>query len=185
MKKILYLVLFVIILFWIGITALKTFVYPIKYIDIIKEEAKNNNIDPYLVLAIIKTESSFNAKATSSKNAKGLMQMIESTANEVNDRINAYKDIENTDIYEVDINIELGCNYFASLIKRYNGNYYLAICAYNAGLGNVDKWIDEGIISDNLADYKNTTLPFKETEKYLKKVINTYTIYKILYHSSL
>lgn len=185
MKKILYVLLICMIVSFIGLKLIKTFVYPIRYFDIIKEEAVNNNIDPYLILSIIKTESSFNADATSNKNAKGLMQMIDSTAEEVNNNINLSDDIEESnsyiDIYDANTNIALGCNYFASLVKRYDGNYYLAICAYNAGLGNVDKWIADGTISPKLDDYENTSIPFKETENYLKRVITTYKMYKILY----
>lgn len=185
MKKILYVLIFLIIVFAIGLKLVKTFVYPIKYFDIIKEEAINNNIDPYLILSIIKTESSFRADATSNKNAKGLMQMVDSTAEEVNEKMNSSNDFEESnsyiDIYDANTNISLGCNYFASLVERYEGNYYLAICAYNAGLGNVDKWINEGIVSPKIDNYKNINLPFKETEKYLKRVMTTYKMYKILY----
>lgn len=180
MKKIICILLIVIILFWIGIIGLRTFVYPIRYFDIIKEEATKNNIDPYLILSIIKAESSFNKDATSNKNARGLMQIIDSTAEEINNKINPNSD-DNNDIYDVNVNIAFGCSYFASLVERYDGNYYLAICAYNAGLGNVDKWINDNIISINLDEYENVSLPFKETEKYLKKVMNSYKMYKILY----
>lgn len=58
---------------------------------------------------------------------------------------------------------------------------YLAICAYNAGLGNVDKWIENGIVSENLDDYNENDIPFNETKRYLKNVIKTYKMYKILY----
>ena len=113
------------------------------------------------------------------------MQMVDSTAEEVNDKINSSNDIEESnsyiDIYDANTNISIWCNYFASLVERYDGNYYLAICAYNAGLGNVDKWISEGIVSPKLDTYEDINLPFKETENYLKRVITTYKIYKILY----
>lgn len=183
MKKFVYILITLAIICLLGIRALKTFVYPVKYFDVIKEEAINNNIDPYLILSIIKTESSFKADATSNKNAKGLMQMIDSTAKEVNNKISgAYiEDESDIDIYDVSTNISLGCNYFASLVDRYNGNYYLAICAYNAGLGNVDKWISEGVIPSNLDNYNDTSIPFNETKYYLKKVMTTYKMYKILY----
>lgn len=180
MKKIIYLLFILIILFWVSITVLKTFVYPIKYFDVIKEEATKNNLDPYLILSIIKAESSFNKDATSSKNARGLMQIIDSTAEEINNKINKENE-ESGNIYDVNVNIAFGCSYFSSLVERYDGNYYLAICAYNAGLGNVDKWINENILSSKLDDYENVSLPFKETEKYLKKVMSSYRMYKILY----
>lgn len=181
MKKVICILFVLIILFWIGIMVLRTFVYPVKYFDVIKQEATKNNLDPYLVLSIIKAESSFNKDATSNKNARGLMQIIDSTAEEINNKINSGDNNDKSDIYDVNVNIAFGCSYFASLVERYDGNYYLAICAYNAGLGNVDKWINENIISTKLDEYENISLPFKETEKYLKKVMNSYKMYKILY----
>jgi soluble lytic murein transglycosylase len=164
----------------IGITVIRTFVYPIKYKEQIVTYSTKNNLDPYLALAIINTESKFDENATSNKEAKGLMQITESTAKEINDMTNSIDEINNTTIYNIDVNLEIGCNYLASLITRYNGNYYIAICAYNAGIGNVNKWIEQGIISDKL-DTTDVELPFKETTNYLKKVIKSYKMYKKIY----
>lgn len=156
---------------------LKLVLFPLKYFDIVKEEASKNNLDPYLVLSIIKTESNFNKDVISNKEAKGLMQIMDSTASEVakNSQINL-----EDDLYNENTNIALGCNYFASLIKKYNGNYYLAILAYNAGMGNVDEWIKQGIIDENLNN-TNVSLPYKETTNYLKRVIFSYKVYRIIY----
>ena len=106
--------------------------------------------------------------------------MLDSTANEVNDNINIVDSVDDN-IYDADVNIKLGCKYFSNLVKRYDGNYYLAICAYNAGMGNVDKWLENGYIEKNLDEYKNVNLPFEETSKYLEKVISSYKIYVKLY----
>ena len=178
----LFIVICLIIVFtiFVSITIIKKFVYPLTHFDTVKQASKDNGLDPYLVLAIIKTESGFNENATSNKQAKGLMQILDSTASDVNNEINIVDNLDDN-IYDIDVNINLGCKYFSSLIKRYNGNYYLAICAYNAGMGNVDKWINDGIISSNLADYENVNLPFNETSKYLKKVMKSYKAYKVLY----
>ena len=175
--------IFIIVLvaaFFLTIWALKTFVYPLTHFSIVKEAASENSLDPYLILAIIKTESGFNENAKSNKDAKGLMQMLDSTANEVNDNINIVDSVDDN-IYDADVNIKLGCKYFSNLVKRYDGNYYLAICAYNAGMGNVDKWVENGYIEKNLDEYKNVNLPFEETSKYLEKVISSYKIYVKLY----
>ena len=175
--------IFIIVLvaaFFLTIWVLKTFVYPLTHFSIVKEAASENSLDPYLILAIIKTESGFNENAKSNKDAKGLMQMLDSTANEVNDNINIVDSVDDN-IYDADVNIKLGCKYFSNLVKRYDGNYYLAICAYNAGMGNVDKWLENGYIEKNLDEYKNVNLPFEETSKYLEKVISSYKIYVKLY----
>lgn len=178
-QKIAIFLLVILILLIITLWIIKTFVFPCKHFDIIKEEAAKNNIDPYLVLAIIKTESGFDKNVTSLKQAKGLMQIMDSTAKEMNQGENL--DLNEESIYDENINISLGCKYLSTLIKRYNGNYYLAIISYNAGMGNVDKWIDEKIVSTDLNDTVNNNIPFKETKNYLKKVINYYKIYRKLY----
>jgi len=65
------------------------------------------------------------------------------------------------------------------LINRYNGNYILAIAAYNAGIGNVDKWLEQGIIVEDASNIEN--IPFKETNMYVRKIIRDYGIYERLY----
>ncbi len=168
--------IFVVLIYNLLINILRNYIFPLKYFDIIKEEAINNNIDPYLILAIIKVESNFDKNITSVKEAKGLMQIMDKTANDV-----LKNSSEELDLYNEYLNIEIGCKYFRSLISRYNGNYYLAICAYNAGLGKVDKWIQTGLIDYRLESYKNNNIPYKETKNYLKKVILSYNIYRFLY----
>ncbi len=180
-KVISYSILIIILILIIcGFICIKTFVYPLEYKEEVLEYSQKYNLDPYLVFAVINSESGFDKNATSSKNAKGLMQITESTAQEVNEITNSVDLLDGENIYDENINIELGCQYLASLITRYDGNYYLAICAYNAGIGNVNKWISQGNISESL----NTTdvqLPFPETTKYLRKVIHNYKVYKIIY----
>ena len=90
--------------FKIGIGILKIVGYPLNHFDIVKEEASKNNIDPYLVMAIIKTESGFNKEATSNKKAKGLMQIIDTTANDVNSQINVVDNV-NENLYDEKVNI--------------------------------------------------------------------------------
>ena len=181
-KKVISVILIIIFLILLvcGFIGIKTYVYPLEYKDEVLEYSKKYNLDPYLVFAVINAESGFDKHATSSKNAKGLMQITESTAKEVNEITNSVDSLDEENIYNEDINIELGCQYLASLISRYNGNYYLAICSYNAGIGNVDKWISQGQITEEL-NTTNIELPFKETTRYLKKVIHNYKMYKVIY----
>ena len=174
------LIIIFLILVVCGFIGIKTYVYPLEYTDEVLEYSQKYNLDPYLVFAVINAESGFDKHATSSKNARGLMQITESTAKEVNEITNSVDSLDEENIYNEDINIELGCQYLASLISRYNGNYYLAICSYNAGIGNVDKWISQGQITEEL-NTTNIELPFKETTRYLKKVIHNYKMYKVIY----
>lgn len=181
-KKVISVILIIIFLILLvcGFIGIKTYVYPLEYKDEVLEYSQKYNLDPYLVFAVINAESGFDKHATSSKNARGLMQITESTAKEVNEITNSVDSLDEENIYNEDINIELGCQYLASLISRYNGNYYLAICSYNAGIGNVDKWISQGQITEEL-NTTNIELPFKETTRYLKKVIHNYKMYKVIY----
>lgn len=181
MKKVIIISLCICVLIALSFLLLKYYFYPLKHFDIIQKEAGKNNIDPYLVLAIIKTESGFNKHATSKKEAKGLMQIMDATAEDVKNKMDT--DVDEKDIYNENVNIALGCKYLASLIEKYQGNYYLAVCAYNAGMGNVDKWISQGIIPNDLSEYKEVNIPFSQTKKYLYKVIRSYQIYHKLYRA--
>ena len=151
--------------------------YPIKYEEYVYKYSENLNIDPMLTFAIIKTESNFDSNAESPSGAIGLMQLMESTAKEQADKLNI--EYAKETLYKPEINLKLGLNYFNTLLDYYNQNYILAFAAYNAGLGNVQKWIEEGTIKEDGSDIEN--IPFKETNMYVRKVIKTYELYKRLY----
>lgn len=148
-------------------------IYKIDYSDYIEKYANEYNVDKYLIYAIIKNESNFIKDATSSKQAKGLMQIMNETGKEVSSKL----DIEN-DLYDEEINIHIGTYYLAQLINKYDNNY-IAVAAYNAGSGNVDKWIQNEVIKVDGSDVEN--IPFKETNNYVRKVFRDYDIYKKLY----
>lgn len=152
-------------------------IYPLKYSEYVEKHSKEYNIDPYMTYAIIKAESNFDSEAKSSSEAIGLMQTMESTAIETAKKLEL--DIEEADLYNPELNIQIGLKYFADLLKKYDGNYSLAIIAYNAGIGNVDKWIEAKIIKKDGTDLEN--IPFKETNNYVRKILRDYEIYKELY----
>ena len=127
-----------------------------KYADIINKHASKNNVDPNLIAAIIQTESSFNPNAKSGAGAAGLMQLMPGTA----------KGLGVSNSYDPDQNVAGGTKYIASLLKKYNGNLEYALAAYNAGPGNVDKWIKAG---------KMGNIPFAETKAYAPKVLANYS----------
>lgn len=176
--------IFIVILLSIGvylsyILICKIFIYPITYNKYVLSSAKENNIDPYLVFAIIKQESNFDKNACSNKRAKGLMQILDTTADEISKKI-SYINLDPLDLYDAKTNIYIGVKYFRTLVDRYNGNIRLALCAYNAGLGNVDKWINsENIYVDAKISIAN--IPFKETQKYLVNILKYYDRYVRLY----
>ena len=151
--------------------------YPLKYSEYVEKYAKEYNIDKYMVYAIIKAESNFNENAKSSSDAIGLMQIMEITAIETARKMDL--EVTEEDLFKPDLNINIGLKYFTYLLNQYNNNYPLAIIAYNAGIGNVDNWIKNGIIKEDGTDIEN--VPFKETNNYVRKILRDYKIYKELY----
>lgn len=176
-KKILIICIFIIFIFTVfKIINIKQIIikriYPTKHEDYVYKYSEENNIDPYLTFAIIKAESNFNKDSRSKSNAKGLMQLMDATAEEIAKKLNMPEEI---DLFDAETNIRLGTNYIATLLKYYNNNLYLALSAYNAGIGNVNKWIENGTIQKDGSDIEN--IPFKETENYVRKIQRDYKIY--------
>jgi len=153
-------------------------IYPIQYSEYVEEYSKENNIDPYMIYSIIKAESNFNPNVKSQSNAIGLMQLLETTAIEMSN-ITDENNITEKELYEPEINIKLGVLYYAYLVDRYKGNNILALTAYNAGMGNLDEWISQGIIKSDGSDIEN--IPYKETNNYVRKILRDYQLYIKLY----
>lgn len=151
--------------------------FPIEHYDLIKKYSDQYGLDPALVCAVINTESSFDADAQSPKGAKGLMQLMDETASWIAPQI----PIENFNVFRIkepELNIRLGCWYLSYLENRFDGDLTLIVAAYNAGSGNIDKWLnDESLSSDGK---KLDNIPFKETDQYVTRIkINRY-VYKFL-----
>ncbi len=154
-------------------------IYKQEYSEYVNKYAEINDIDPMWIYAIIKVESNFNKDATSNSGAKGLMQLMNSTAKEIANDLNI-NDFNENMLYEPEINIMLGTKYFDELLAKYNENYFLAIAAYNGGIGNVDQWISKGIINSDGSNIEN--IPYKETNMYVRKTINSFSVYNTLYN---
>ena len=88
--------------------------------------------------------------------------------------------IEEVDLKNPEKNIQIGVKYFQKLVSYYNGNYYLAITAYNAGIGTVSRWIENGIIKEDGSNIEK--VPYKETNNYVRKVLKNYKVYEELYN---
>ena len=153
-------------------------IYPIKYSEYVTKYAEENNVDKYMIYAIIKAESNFNPEVKSGSDAIGLMQLLEETAVEVSNTIDD-EDVTEQELYMPETNIKLGVSYFAYLLNHYNDNNILALTAYNAGMGNVDTWIKTGAIKADGTDIEN--IPYKETNNYVRKILRDYMIYMNLY----
>ena len=156
-------------------------IYPKKYSEYVEKYAQEFNVDPLLIFSMIKAESNFKEKAKSSSGAKGLMQLMEATANEIADKIDEPL-VEEESLLEPEKNILIGTKYYSELLKNFDGNMLLAITAYNAGMGNVNQWIRDGIIKADGSDIEN--IPYKETNMYVRKIINNYRMYQIIYEGA-
>lgn len=146
--------------------------YKKEYSEYVNKYAQKYNVDENLIYALIKAESNYKVDAVSSQNAKGLMQLMYSTAEEVAKKVLIELTEEN--IFEPDININIGTKYISTLLEKYQ-NLEVALAAYNAGSGNVDKWISNGTIKADGSDIEN--IPFKETNNYVRKILRDYKIY--------
>lgn len=153
-------------------------IYPTKYSNYVEKYAKEYDVDPLLVYSIIKAESNFNEKAVSTSGAKGLMQLMDATAIEIANKVDEPL-AESENLLEPEKNIMIGTKYYAELQEKYSGNMLLALAAYNAGIGNVSNWIEQGTVKSDGSDIEN--IPFKETNMYVRKIINNYKMYQKLY----
>ena len=148
--------------------------YPVKYANIISNEASATQFDADFICAVIAVESGFKKYALSSKGAMGLMQILPSTALSFTDELEI--DLSSIDdLYDETINIRIGTTYLRYLKNKFF-NIATVLAAYNAGETNVMNWLLD-------ANYSNdgvtlTTTPFSETNDYIDKVMTALRIYR-------
>lgn len=177
---ILLLIFIIFIMVFLGRYSLKL-LYPLKYSDYIEKYSDTYHIDKHLVYAIIKAESNFDSNAVSPKNAKGLMQLLDSTGEWAAKKADI-KDFSDEMLLNPETNINIGCWYFSYLMSKYHQDRQLALAAYNAGSGNVAKWLKDSSLSHD--GKKLNIIPFDETNNYVKRVNKYYKMYKSLYGES-
>ena len=149
---------------------------PITYKSLLYKNAGIYKVDPLLVAAIIKCESTFNPLAVSSAGAVGLMQLMPETAAEL--ALEKKIDYVNSEeLYKPEINIEIGFYYIQKLRKRYKGSLVLALAAYNAGLKMGDEWAQTGAGKKSGDELDVITYP--ETRQFVSDVLNAYTHFKV------
>lgn len=185
-KKLIFSILIIIIIvcsFLFFKDSLLKIVYPKTFKEVVYVYTEKYNLDENLIFAVIKAESNFNKEAISNKGAIGLMQLMEKTAEDVARKNNIDIDYDNMrdELKNVYNNIEIGSCYLANLMQKYQ-NVELSLAAYNAGTGNVDKWIEDGIITKDGKNIEN--IPYKETNNYVRKILRDYKIYQNLYEKN-
>ncbi len=148
---------------------------PLKYEKYIEKYADEYELDKYLVMGVIRAESSFEDNAHSGV-ARGLMQITDDTARWIAKELKL--EYSQDMILDAETNINMGCFYLSYLIERYK-NTETALAAYNAGMGNVSSWLsDARYSSDGMALYE---IPYGETKNYVRRVGVFEKLYKKIY----
>ena len=151
--------------------------YQLKYPELIQKYSAEYELDPYLVAAVIHVESSNDPKAVSKSGALGLMQVMPKTGEWIAEKLDI-SPFSKEMLTEPELNIRMGCWYLAFLRGRFDANRTHMIAAYNAGHGNVERWLADETLS---RDGELTSIPIEETENYVEKVQRAYEKYKTLY----
>src|SRR5688572_28689619 len=154
--------------------------YPLKHWDIIVQEAKNRNLNPYQVAGLIRQETIFTTRARSSANAYGLMQVLIPTARLTARKYGVGRDITVESLYEPRLNIQLGTAYMRDQIDKYGRIEYVA-AAYNAGPGRVVQW--KATLPLEMDEWAEA-VPFKETRGYIQGVVRNWLQYLRLYDAA-
>jgi soluble lytic murein transglycosylase len=149
---------------------------PLRYDDIIRQQAREKNLDPALIAAVIFVESRFIAGRTSPAGAEGLMQITPETARDIARRSGGTR-FTVADLDTPQINISYGSYLLRELLDRYDGDLAAALAAYNAGPGNADKWGGSSL--------KAQEIPFPETRAYVEKVLRAQEDYRARYDKEL
>ena len=162
--------------------------YPIEYSNLIEMESKKYDLDPLMVMSLIKQESSFRKEVTSVSRAMGLMQLIKLTARDVARQLRKKVSIP-SDLFHPPTNIQLGTRYMRQMIRAFKGHIPLALAAYNTGIGHMRIWLRT---REELRELQNKRgsqpddemwideLPWAETSHYVKAVLRNYILYKAL-----
>ncbi|MFM6281106.1 MAG: lytic transglycosylase domain-containing protein, partial [Dolichospermum sp.] len=152
--------------------------YPLPYFQEIEKWSLSRQLNPLLVTALMRQESRFQVKIKSPVGATGLMQVMPSTAAWIAPQINA--DIKKINLENANDNIMLGTWYLDYTHQQYSNNSMLAIASYNAGPGNVAKWLQT--IPKRDPDEFVEEIPFDETKNYVRQVFGNYWNYLRLYN---
>lgn len=153
------------------------FAYPRPYRALVEAEAAAADVPPTLVWAVMRQESSFDADVVSVADARGLMQLLPTTAARVAQELGTPFTEDQLDVPLH--NVRLGTRYLGALLRRYRGQAVLAIAAYNGGPHAVDSWLDA--FGDRPTDEFVERIPFDQTRNYVRRVTSAWARYRYLY----
>ncbi len=157
-----------------GISIVRGILHPHEYTEQVEKYSAEYNIPDYIVYAIIDVESNFDPLASSGE-AYGLMQMTPATFRWLSSNEHLGDNLYTTSLFEPDISIRYGCYYLRYLFDKFQ-KLDTVLAAYNAGEGNVTKWLNNPEYSNGDGTLKK--IPFKETRSYVKKVNQAIEYYK-------
>jgi soluble lytic murein transglycosylase len=154
--------------------------FPQTYWPLVQRQARANRLDPYLVMGLIRQESAFSPRATSSANARGLMQVMPTTA--TSSKRPARIRSTGTRLYNPTYNVRFGCSYLRSLLKDFDGKPEMALAAYNAGDFRVRDWLKGSAFHDSSEFLE--AIPIHATRVYVEAVLRDAAIYRQLLSGS-
>ena len=156
--------------------------YPRKYEALVERWADTYDLDPLLVDAFIRTESGFDPQATSTVDARGLMQMTEETFIWLRSKIAPDEGLLFANLYDPETSIRFGCYYLHLCMERYNGDVATAAAAYHSGWGTVDALLQ---MEEHSADGETLQgFPYNQMNHYVKKITSCYARYQRIYAES-
>lgn len=158
-----------------------SFFYPQKYAEQVEKYSSEFGVDEALIYAVIYTESGFREEVESSAGAIGLMQLMPSTFEWLQGHLAGDLLYTTDDLKNPDINIRYGTYLISYLLDRYSGDTGTALAAYNAGVANVDNWLEDSSYSADGVTL--STIPYSETDRYVKRIEDAYDIYRAVYYS--
>ncbi len=151
--------------------------YPAYYSSVIVDVSQRHNVDPLLLLSLIRHESLFNTYATAAAGEKGLTQVIPATAQYIAEQLN-WPNYQNTDLFRPYVGIEFGAFFLSENLQRFDGNVQAALAGYNAGPGRAQSWLD---LSGGDPDQFMTAITIDSTRTYVQRIYGFYSIYRALY----
>ncbi|HLH25175.1 MAG TPA: transglycosylase SLT domain-containing protein [Chloroflexota bacterium] len=159
--------------------AVRALLYPAPYADLITTQAARFNVDPFLFLALLRQESSFQPRAQSPARARGLAQVMPATARSIASAL-GIGPLDDDDLFRPALSIELGAYYLGQTLRQFRGGVPAALAGYNAGPGNAERWLREPGGAD--PDLYAEQIPYAETFLYVRRVYTNYLLYRDLYN---